>query len=495
MDDGIAARHTGRHSSPSLLDWGGILVAVVGTYASFVGFVAIGALVIVSGFGSDLSRSDLALMVCVYGVLSVIVSAAVGAFLGARMMPPGATMLVAPVITSILVLATVVMLAPIVERVADFRSVGIALGIIDAPNVGTHASEALHRLVTSQTENRAEVNEAYLTTAWSHIRMTAWYSCALLIGLFLATGLGIGLGRRRTWTARFHRSGRTWNASGVALVAGGIGLLTILLWGSIWPVGVALFDIDQSAGPDIGIGLSEVANHPEAMWGERVTISARVDQQLGQHAIILGNDVPVIGDKVLVAAGQELRDLVLLAPEGETQINEGDVVQVTGTVRPYDSAALEVTLGIKVEAGALAGYSGKAVLLAQSIDADVPIASEAGDKEFGAGSAGYDRGVTIDDILAAPWEYVGLTVTVSDEVEEHLLTPHLFLLGDEAFLAISSAPHPELFVESTAYVTGEIRLFDLAEVERITGLDLDDDSLRAFSGQPVILVDSLLMVT
>jgi len=66
--------------------------------------------------------------------------------------------------------------------------------------------------------------------------------------------------------------------------------------------------------------------------------------------------------------------------------------------------------------------------------------------------------------------------------------------GDGELLAISATPHPELFVEATAYVMGEVRLFDLQDIERTTGVDLDD-ALRRYQRQPVILIESVSMNT
>jgi hypothetical protein len=160
----------------------------------------------------------------------------------------------------------------------------------------------------------------------------------------------------------------------------------------------------------------------------------------------------------------------------------------------YDVGELETRLGVDLELEALSDYESNAVLIAETIDADVPIAAEEGDKEFSGDSSGYDLGVTIDDIVAEPEQYVGLTVTVSDEVEEHLLMPHSFLLGDEALLAGSKAPQTEFFVEATTYVTGEVRLFNLKEIEGELGIDLDDGALRIYEGRPVIAVDSLMFV-
>jgi len=105
------------------------------------------------------------------------------------------------------------------------------------------------------------------------------------------------------------------------------------------------------------------------------------------------------------------------------------VVQVRGVVRPYDRTRLETSLGIKLDPGALTDYESRSVLIAHTIDVDVPMGTQAGDEEFSSGSSAYDLGGTIDDILAQPEEFVGLTVSVSGDVEENLLTFDVFLLG------------------------------------------------------------------
>ncbi len=76
--------------------------------------------------------------------------------------------------------------------------------------------------------------------------------------------------------------------------------------------------------------------------------------------------------------------------------------------------------------------------------------------------------------------------------QEHLPTPHAFV--GTSTLAVSTQPHPELFVEATAHVTGEVRSFRLHEVELDLGIDLDDGSLRPHEGEPVIVVHSLVLV-
>ena len=266
--------------------------------------------------------------------------------------------------------------------------------------------------------------------------------------------------------------------------------LTLWLFPSVWAVAIAVVDIDQSAGPEIGVNLSEVATNPEVMWGRTVTISAEVADLLGPRAMVIGNDAPLVGDKVLVVGGADLA--TLLDPPTAGPITEADVVRVTGEVRRFDPAALATDLG--VDAAALAGsYDGKSALVAGTIELDPPAHAGPGDKEFPAGSSGYDIGVTTNDLVRRTEEFLGEVVEVSDEIDEPALTPHAFVLGDEQLLVVSAQPE-DVFIEATAYVTGLVRRFDLVEVEAALGIDLDDATFERFAGEPVIVAESVAVV-
>lgn len=71
----------------------------------------------------------------------------------------------------------------------------------------------------------------------------------------------------------------------------------------------------------------------------------------------------------------------------------------------------------------------------------------------------------------------------------------MFTVGDRHLLVIGVEPYPEVFVEATEYVMGEVRMFNLEEVERELGVGLDDTMMRAFEGQPFILADSVEFLT
>ncbi len=265
--------------------------------------------------------------------------------------------------------------------------------------------------------------------------------------------------------------------------------LSIQWFPSLWAVGWATFDLDQSAGSDVGVTLSEVASHPEAMWGRTVTVSANVHEVINDQSMIIGTSswFHFRTDTLLVLAPSDLTQLA------NTPLEVGRDAHVKGVVRPFEPAALESELSISLNTPSIAAYDGKVVLIAQQISVELPDGVVPGDPEFG-GSAGYEIGITVYDLTHDTDEYVGETVTVSDEVEEGLLTSHAFWLGDEKLLVVSAKPLSDVFVETTAYVTGEVHRFDLGTVEATTGVDLNDDRFQSFKGEPFIYAEMVHVV-
>ena len=300
-------------------------------------------------------------------------------------------------------------------------------------------------------------------------------------------------GRPGSSAPRLRSTGGQWRWAVAAILADAALVVGLAWWlfPSIWAVGVAVVDIDQSAGPEIGVNLREVAKNPDVMWGRTVTISAEVDRLFGAHAVLIGNDAPFVGVKVLVVAATPLDGLLTNPDRGP--ITRGDVIRVTGRVQRFDLPTLErdLALDLSVPPGE---YDGSSVVVVEMIELDPPQHAGPGDKEFPAGSSGYEIGITVNDIVARPDQYVGEVVEVSDEIDEPALTPHAFVLGDEQLLVVSAVLTPDVFIEATAYVTGEVRLFDLAVMESELGIDLDDAMLASFVGEPVLIARAVSVV-
>ena len=271
-------------------------------------------------------------------------------------------------------------------------------------------------------------------------------------------------------------------AVGLALIAilGVTAALSAWAAPTVVPVALAVFDMDQSAGPDRGVNLTEVAGHPQVMRGRTVTISGRVLEPPEARVFTVGNDAPFVGDRVPVV---HPTDLSAVIPTG-ARIGEGDVVRVTGEVLLRDDAEAELDI-------ALPG-GGEGVLVAEAIAVNPEVSTGPGDKELPFWSDGYDLGLTAYDIAVHTDDYLGMTVTVSGEVEQ-LLGDRVFAFSDFLILAAAREPQPEVFVEATAYVTGEVRRFDRASVEAELGIDLGD-ALTGREGAPTIVARTVEVV-
>ncbi len=304
------------------------------------------------------------------------------------------------------------------------------------------------------------------------------------------------LARMSDWlpASKGPRPTRRWPRLGLAALALGgecllITVLSLWLFPAIWSVSRALVDIDQSAGSDRGVNLTEVANNPSVMWDRTVTISGRIQETFGPRLMTIGNDAFFVGDTVLVVAppGRSL----LPEASGRTT-GDSTTARITGTVR---KAAPETWSDLGIEVGAVpADYQGKAVLVAESVELNPPSEIGPGDKEFASTSDGYDVGITTYDLTYDGDAYLGQTVVVSGEVEDQFLALHAFLLDDEALLVISAEPRPELFIEATAYVTGQVRRFHLEEIEAELQIDLDEKLLAEFEGDIFLLARTVELV-
>lgn len=115
-----------------------------------------------------------------------------------------------------------------------------------------------------------------------------------------------------------------------------------------------------------------------------------------------------------------------------------------------------------------------------------------------------NTGVTIDDIVDNPQDYVGQTVTVSGEIGR-VYGPNAFTLGSDAALGEgilviipSTANVTGLRTDGTLYyeedviqVTGTVREQSIAEVEQELGLDFDPQLDVDYEGtQPMIVAET-----
>ncbi|MHA6783702.1 hypothetical protein ACVGOW_22325 [Pseudonocardia saturnea] len=128
------------------------------------------------------------------------------------------------------------------------------------------------------------------------------------------------------------------------------------------------------------------------------------------------------------------------------------------------------------------------------------------------GSAGPDRGTTLEDLQAegAPADgadegdiaagpddtelflpdqasYLGREVTVSGRIVE-VFSPEVFAIGEGDLATLVTRPDTALTLQpgATAQVTGTVGPFVIVDVEEELGTDLIDADFRAFEGAPFV---------
>jgi len=161
----------------------------------------------------------------------------------------------------------------------------------------------------------------------------------------------------------FGRSG--WATALVALV--------VIAFGA-WVVW-ALVD-DDSAGPDTGVTLNEIADEPGQHIGRTVTISGEVESV--EPDGLVGGDASV-RPRAFAIGGDALGEQVLVVPSGgltAAGVDEGDIVQVTGTVRRFSAEEFQDDFDIDFGAGLFGDFEARPAIVAAAIDPTVPTGDE-----------------------------------------------------------------------------------------------------------------------
>ena len=115
---------------------------------------------------------------------------------------------------------------------------------------------------------------------------------------------------------------------------------------------------------------------------------------------------------------------------------------------------------------------------------------------------GREGGHTIQNINKEPQNFYGKTVTVSGEVDK-LLNPRAFQVSGEGMtnndiivitkkpLSDMTAQAAQLTEDARVQVTGTVRRFDMAAVEKEVGFDLDDKMFSDWRDKPVVIAESI----
>lgn len=151
-----------------------------------------------------------------------------------------------------------------------------------------------------------------------------------------------------------------------ALVAAGIGTgLLAGCGGTAGPeTGATVDDIQEESdsGVDPGVGVDTAGDDINSYVGQRVTVSAEVNEVLSPNAFTIAGTVGSGGADEL---------LVISAPAG-TAVTEESVVAVTGTVQEaFDLAAVEAEYGYDDDDALYGDFDEEPYIVAESIDPTV----------------------------------------------------------------------------------------------------------------------------
>jgi hypothetical protein len=137
------------------------------------------------------------------------------------------------------------------------------------------------------------------------------------------------------------------------------GLAALALVAALVALALTVFD-DESTGQEQAATLEQVIDDPEDFMGRSVTVSGRVASTVGPG----------------FALGEQLDEVALvtpsLNPDALPPITEGDVVQVTGTVRDYQELDLRSLYGPNFDPALFSDFEDRAVIVATGVDPTAP---------------------------------------------------------------------------------------------------------------------------
>lgn len=244
------------------------------------------------------------------------------------------------------------------------------------------------------------------------------------------------------------------------------------LWNTKRAIALAILAVvlpacNQSAGPEAGTTLSEIANEPNAdLIGKTVTVSGEVDK--------------VMGSKVFTIEGDRLFNdpEVLVVDATGSPIIKDTLVQVTGTVREFVISEIEREFNLNLDQKFEVEFQDKPVIIATAVSLR-PLP---------------------DEIADEPSLFMGKTVTVSSKVDK-VISPNAFTLDDKKFiggkelLVVGAIPAGDPIVEGeTVQVTGPVRKFVAAEIERDFDFDLQPDLEVEYESTAVVIAQSIQRV-
>lgn len=223
-----------------------------------------------------------------------------------------------------------------------------------------------------------------------------------------------------------------------------------------------------------GATLEEVAEDTQMYIGQTVTVRGELGEMLDSNTFKLS-------EKGFLFFGDD--EILVVNASGQPFVppaDKGIPIQVTGQVREFRRAELETEFGWDFwDPDVVVEYENKPAIVAQSI----ALAPEP------------------DDISDDPSQFYGQRIAVTGEISEYrglntfVLEDRELFQGDE-LLVINTGTGQLINAGDPVVVTGQLRPFTMAEIERDFDIDLWDLDLQReleteFSTRPVFLADEV----
>lgn len=249
----------------------------------------------------------------------------------------------------------------------------------------------------------------------------------------------------------------------IAAILAGLLILALLVW-ALW---ATFADDDESAGPEAGITLEQVADDADALEGTRVVVSGQIDDILNDEDAIAAGTAGATGftlgeEGEVLIVGVDVATMAVLAENEE--IAEGDVVQVGGVVHTFDEAAFEEDLGVDLDGGLFNPFDERPAIAATAINL-VPVITTRGENVR----------LTLDTIDDDPREYLGQRVQVRDAEVDEVLSPRVVALTDDVVAILPENLAGQVSDGDTVQLDGTVVETSSARLLNELRLDTADD--------------------
>lgn len=192
-----------------------------------------------------------------------------------------------------------------------------------------------------------------------------------------------------------------------------------------WALWATFWQEEDSAGPDVGVTLSDVADDPEEYYGQRVVVSGQIDDVLEEDDAIGSDDT-------------------------------GGAGFVLG-----DEAEFESELGTDLEEGVFEDFDDRPALRATAVS--LALAGDHGNQQLR---------VSLQALEDDPGEFLGSRLTIRETAVEEVISPRVVALSDDV-LVVTPAGSPGLADDQAVEVDG--RVVEVSTVQLVNVLSLENE--------------------